>query len=79
MSPANVPIFHFKMIIPAAGLLLFIQGLAQVARCILCIQENKWPEKIADVEETETMMLHQAEDHAEVQSELGNSNKGSAR
>ncbi len=78
-SPANIPIFQFKMIIPAAGILLFIQGLAQVARCILCLREGQWPEKISDVEETETMVLHQAEDHAEVQSEIRNSGKGSAR
>lgn len=79
MSPANVPIFQFKMIIPAAGILLFIQGLAQVARCILCIRENKWPEKIADVEETETMILHQVEDHAEVRSEIDDARKESGR
>lgn len=78
-SPANVPIFHFKMIIPAAGILLFIQGLAQVARCILCLRENQWPEKISDVEETETMVLHQAEDRTEIASELANSSKGSTR
>lgn len=70
MSPANVPIFHFKLIIPAAGILLFIQGLAQMARCILCIRENKWPEKIADVEETETIIMHQTHDHAEFQQDL---------
>lgn len=70
MSPANVPIFHFKLIIPAAGVLLFIQGMAQVARCILCIRENKWPGHIADVEETETIILHQAKDHADLRAEL---------
>ncbi len=79
MSPANVPIFQFKLIIPAAGVLLFIQGLAQVARCILCIRENKWPEKIADVEETETMILHQVEDRAEVRSEIDEDRKESGR
>lgn len=79
MSPANVPIFHFKLIIPAAGVLLAIQGIAQVMRCIIAIRENKWPEKIADVEETETMILHQAEDHAEVQSEINGGKNGSTR
>lgn len=79
MSPANVPIFHFKLIIPAAGLLLFIQGLAQMGRCILCIRENRWPVKIADVEETETMIMHQAEDIKVVQSEFGQNGNGSTR
>lgn len=59
-SPANVPIFHFKLIIPAAGTLLFIQGIAQVCRCILCLRNGKWPGKIADVEETEKVLMEQS-------------------
>ncbi|MEW5963502.1 MAG: TRAP transporter small permease subunit [Pseudomonadota bacterium] len=70
MSPANVPIFHFKLIIPAAGILLLIQGLAQVARCILCIREGAWPGRIADVEETETVLQHQAEDHERLEQSI---------
>ena len=38
MSPANIPIFQFKTVIVAAGILLFIQGIAQVFRCIHCIR-----------------------------------------
>jgi TRAP-type mannitol/chloroaromatic compound transport system permease small subunit len=57
MSPANVPIFQFKMIIVAAGVLLLIQGIAQVCRCILCIRTGKWPEHAEDVEELETILL----------------------
>jgi TRAP-type mannitol/chloroaromatic compound transport system permease small subunit len=57
MSPANVPIFQFKMIIVAAGVLLFIQGWAQVFRCILCIRTGKWPEHAEDVEELETILM----------------------
>ena len=62
MSPANVPIFQFKTVIPAAGALLFLQGLAQVCRCIICIRTGKWPAHLEDVEETETVLLHQHED-----------------
>ena len=29
--------------IPAAGALLFIQGTAQVCRCLLCLQTGQWP------------------------------------
>jgi TRAP-type mannitol/chloroaromatic compound transport system permease small subunit len=57
MSPANVPIFQFKMIIVAAGVLLLIQGIAQVCRCILCIRTGKWPEQAEDVEELESILL----------------------
>jgi len=71
MSPANVPIFQFKMVIPLAGVLMFIQGVAQVCRCLLCIREGNWPERDADVEETETMLMHQAEDDAQLKTEWG--------
>ena len=70
MSPANIPIWQFKLLIPAAGILLFIQGLAQVCRCIICLRTGSWPEKIEDVEETESMLLHGAEGHEELKREL---------
>ena len=54
-SPAGIPIYQFKMVLVAAGLLLFVQGIAQVCRCILCIREGAWPPMAADVEETEAI------------------------
>ncbi|MGF1625526.1 MAG: TRAP transporter small permease subunit [Alphaproteobacteria bacterium] len=57
MSPANIPIFQFKMVMVAAGVLLLIQGIAQVFRCILCLRTGYWPPKAADVEETEKQLL----------------------
>ena len=62
MSPANVPIFQFKTIIPVAGGLLFLQGLAQVCRCIICMRTGAWPSHLEDVEEMETVLLHQHEE-----------------
>jgi TRAP-type mannitol/chloroaromatic compound transport system permease small subunit len=53
-SPVGVPIWQLKALIPAAGIMLFIQGIAQVIRCILCIQTGIWPLKLHDVEELET-------------------------
>lgn len=79
MSPANVPIWQFKMLIPAAGMLLLMQGMAEVCRCIICLREGKWPERISDVEETETMLLHQKEDHAQVESELDTALPGTGK
>ncbi|MEX0759950.1 MAG: TRAP transporter small permease subunit [Tistlia sp.] len=57
MSPANIPIFQFKFIIVAAGLLLFIQGTAQVCRCLLCLKRGSWPAREEDVEEIEKQLL----------------------
>lgn len=62
MSPANVPIFQFKLVIPAAGILLFVQGMAQVARCIVAIRDDRWPELPAGFGETGTGVLHHGDD-----------------
>ena len=63
-SPADVPIFQFKTVIPVAGGLLFLQGLAQVCRCVICIRTGQWPAHLEDVEEMETVLLHQHEAEA---------------
>ncbi|MGM0702911.1 MAG: TRAP transporter small permease subunit [Pseudomonadota bacterium] len=59
-SPAGVPIFHFKTMLMVAGILLFIQGIAQVCRCIICIRTNEWPPSVEDVEELEDKLMRQA-------------------
>ena len=56
-SPAGIPIFQFKTVMVAAGLLLLIQGIAQVMRCILCIRTGVWLRAEADVQETEAILL----------------------
>jgi len=62
MSPANVPIFQFKSVIIAAGILLLIQGVAQVFRCIICIRSGQWPiHHEDDVEEMENVLLREHE------------------
>ena len=61
-SPADVPIFQLKMIIPAAAALLFLQGIAQVFRCLICIRTGAWPPRAKDVEETEVAMLADEEE-----------------
>ncbi|MEO4001157.1 TRAP transporter small permease subunit [Mesorhizobium sp. CAU 1732] len=59
MSPANIPIFHFKSVIVAAGILLFIQGVAQVFRCVVCLRTGAWLSADDDVEETEKVLMDQ--------------------
>jgi TRAP-type mannitol/chloroaromatic compound transport system permease small subunit len=56
-SPAGVPIFQFKTIIAAAGILLFIQGIAQVMRCIMCMRDGYWTHAKDDIEETEVKLM----------------------
>ncbi len=61
-SPAGVPISQFKTVLPIAGALLFLQGLAQVCRCILCLKTGEWPAHLEDVEEMEVALLQDKED-----------------
>ncbi|MGF1475113.1 MAG: TRAP transporter small permease subunit [Geminicoccaceae bacterium] len=64
MSPAGVPIFQFKAIIVAAGLLLLLQGAAQVCRCLICMRDGAWPKHADDVEELEDILLSKAQREA---------------
>lgn len=63
-SPIGVPVWPLKMLIPVAGFLLTLQGIAEVMRCILCIRDGSWPQRLHDVEEIESALLHQQEDEA---------------
>jgi TRAP-type mannitol/chloroaromatic compound transport system permease small subunit len=58
-SPAGVPVFPLKSLIPITGVLLFLQGIAEVIRCVLCIREGAWPVRLHDVEETESVILRE--------------------
>jgi TRAP-type mannitol/chloroaromatic compound transport system permease small subunit len=57
MSPADIPIYQFKGVLVAAGVLLFIQGIAQVFRCIRCMQLGYWEHATDDVEELEKVLM----------------------
>jgi TRAP-type mannitol/chloroaromatic compound transport system permease small subunit len=59
-SPAGIPIFQFKTVLVAAGVLLFLQGIAQVFRCIIAIRTNRWLPPEEDVMETEDILLKKA-------------------
>jgi len=59
-SPAGIPVFPLKMLIPIAGILLLLQGAAEVIRCIICMRMGEWPQRLHDVEELETAILAQA-------------------
>jgi TRAP-type mannitol/chloroaromatic compound transport system permease small subunit len=52
-SPVGVPVWPLKCIIFVAGLTLLLQGLAEMARCVLAIKSNRWMEREDDVVELE--------------------------
>jgi TRAP-type mannitol/chloroaromatic compound transport system permease small subunit len=49
------PVYPFKTIIPIAGVLVLIQGLAEIVRCIVCLKEGQWPDRLKDVEEIDVI------------------------
>ena len=67
------------MVTPVAAGLLFIQGLAQCCRCIICLKTGEWPQHLEDVEEMETMMLHAHEEEGQTKATLGIGREGGER
>ena len=63
-SPAGIPVFPLKVLIPLTGVLLLLQGIAEIIRCVLCIRLNQWPQRLHDVEETESLILQEKRIHA---------------
>jgi TRAP-type mannitol/chloroaromatic compound transport system permease small subunit len=49
------PIYHFKTVIPVAGALVMLQGLAEIVRCIECLRTGAWPPRLDDVEEIDVI------------------------
>ncbi len=65
-SPARIQIYFFKTLIPVAGFLLILQGIAEMIRCWMAMRSGQWLERLDDVKETEDMLMHVAEDHPEL-------------
>ena len=60
-SPAGIPIWPLKMMIPVGAALLTLQGVAEVLRCIQCLKDGRWSPRLHDVEELENQILRQAQ------------------
>lgn len=59
-SPAGMPIWPLKMLIPVGGGLMVLQGVSEVLRCLLCLRDGQWPARLHDVEELENQILKAA-------------------
>ena len=59
-SPVGIPIWQIKMLIPLGGALIFLQGLAEVLRCVQCLRQGHWEPRLHDVEELEKQILEKA-------------------
>jgi len=51
------PIYPFKTVIPLAGAILLLQGIVEIVRCVICLQQGDWPSREEDVEEVDVDKL----------------------
>jgi TRAP-type mannitol/chloroaromatic compound transport system permease small subunit len=49
------PIYHFKSVIPLAGALIMLQGMAEMVRCVVCLKTGAWPSRLKDVTEIDVV------------------------
>src|ERR1700756_2846759 len=49
------PVYHFKSIIPIAGAFVMLQGIAEIVRCVVCLQTGVWPSRLKDVAEIDVV------------------------
>lgn len=56
-SPARIQIYFFKTLIPLAGFLLILQGIAELIRCWKALRTGVWMPRLDDVRETEDALI----------------------
>lgn len=50
-----LPVYPFKLMIPFAGAMVLMQGLAEIVRCVVCIQTGAWTPRLKDVQESDVV------------------------
>jgi TRAP-type mannitol/chloroaromatic compound transport system permease small subunit len=55
ISADGLPLYWFKSVIPLAGALVLLQGVAEVVRCVVCLRTGAWPARLADVDEIDVV------------------------
>ena len=49
------PVYYFKSVIPLAGFLVLLQGVAEMIRCVVCIRTGQWSARLTDVQEIDVV------------------------
>ena len=50
-----LPLYPFKAVIPLAGLIVLMQGLAEILRCIVCLKTGEWTPRLKDADEIDVV------------------------
>jgi TRAP-type mannitol/chloroaromatic compound transport system permease small subunit len=56
-SADALPLYPFKFVLPVAGFFLLLQGVVEIARCVICLKTGAWPSREEDVEEVDVDKL----------------------
>jgi len=57
LSAGGPPLYHFKTLLPIAGMLVLLQGIAEISRCVICLKTGQWPRRLKDVEEIDVVEM----------------------
>jgi TRAP-type mannitol/chloroaromatic compound transport system permease small subunit len=57
VTAGGPPIYPFKTVIPLAGAILLAQGIVEIVRCVICLQQGHWPSREEDIEEVDVESL----------------------
>ena len=50
-----LPVYPFKFVIPVAGAIVILQGLAEIVRCIVCLRTGAWTPRLKDASEMDVV------------------------
>ena len=50
-----LPVYPFKFMIPLAGAIVLMQGMAEIIRCIVCIKTGEWTPRLKDAQESDVV------------------------
>lgn len=50
-----IPLYPFKFVIPMAGVIVMMQGVAEMLRCLVCIKTGAWTPRLKDAEEADVV------------------------
>ncbi|MEI8265260.1 MAG: TRAP transporter small permease subunit [Betaproteobacteria bacterium] len=50
-----LPVYPFKFVIPLAGAIVMLQGIAEIIRCVVCIRTGEWSPRLKDAEEMDVV------------------------
>ncbi len=50
-----LPLYPFKFVIPLAGTIVMMQGIAEIIRCAVCLRTGAWTPRLQDAEEMDVV------------------------